>query len=105
MPSRVPASRAGGEGFGIVFLEAGAHGLPVLGGNVGGAIDAVVDGVTGLLVDPTDHLSVAEGLVGLLSDRTRSAAMGTAGRAFAEEHAWPRIAARVEDVLFDAVGR
>ena len=58
MPSRLPPE-GGGEGFGIVYLEAAAHGLPVVAGNVAGARDAVVDGETGLLVDPTDHLEVA----------------------------------------------
>ena len=37
MPSRLRAGGGGGEGFGIVYLEAGAHGLPVVAGNVGGA--------------------------------------------------------------------
>jgi phosphatidylinositol alpha-1,6-mannosyltransferase len=105
MPSRLPAARPGGEGFGIVFLEAGAHGLPVVGGNVGGAVDAVRAGVTGLLVDPTDHLAVADALVELLRDPARSAEMGRAGRKFAEAHAWPRISEHVEDVLLAAAGR
>ncbi len=51
MPARLPPDGVGGEGFGIVFLEAAAHGLPAVGGNVGGVVDAVVDGETGLLVD------------------------------------------------------
>jgi phosphatidylinositol alpha-1,6-mannosyltransferase len=104
MPSRLPARRPGGEGFGIVFLEAGAHGLPVVAGAVGGALDAVRDGETGLLVDPTDHLGVADALVELLTDRERAARMGAAGRVFAEAHAWPLVAARVEDLLFEVAG-
>src|SRR4051812_37192313 len=47
MPSRLPRGGQGGEGFGIVYLEAGVHEVPVVGGNVAGALDAVVDGVTG----------------------------------------------------------
>ena len=39
------------EGYGIVFLEAGAHGKPVIGGRAGGAVEAVDDGSTGILVD------------------------------------------------------
>jgi phosphatidylinositol alpha-1,6-mannosyltransferase len=105
MPSRLPAARPGGEGFGIVFLEAGAHGLPVVAGGVGGALDAVRDGETGLLVDPTDHLAVAEAVVDLLSDTDKARRMGRAGRAFAEEHAWPLVAARVEDVLLSVARR
>ena len=44
MPSRLPARGAAGEGFGIVYLEAGARGIPVVAGRVAGALDAVVDG-------------------------------------------------------------
>ena len=54
MPSRLPADGRGGEGFGIVYLEAAARGVPVVAGAVGGALDAVADGATGLLVDPED---------------------------------------------------
>jgi phosphatidylinositol alpha-1,6-mannosyltransferase len=104
MPSRLPARRMGGEGFGIVYLEAGAHGLPVVAGNVGGALDAVVDQGTGLLVDPTDHIAVADALLTLLLDPVRAKALGHAGRKRAREFAWPRIAERVEDVLIDVAG-
>jgi phosphatidylinositol alpha-1,6-mannosyltransferase len=99
MPSRVPAAGLGGEGFGIVYMEAAAHGIPTIGGDVAGARDAVVDGETGLLVDPTDHLALAGAATELLSDPPRAQAMGAAGRAYAERHAWPLIAARVEALL------
>jgi phosphatidylinositol alpha-1,6-mannosyltransferase len=99
MPSRLPAAGIGGEGFGIVYMEAAAHGLPTIGGNVAGARDAVLDGETGFLVDPTDHLAVAEAATELLRDPVRAAAMGAAGRAYAEGHAWPLIAERVEVLL------
>ena len=46
------------EGFGLVFLEAMAQGLPVIGGNVGGTLELIRDGVNGFLVNPGD---VAEG--------------------------------------------
>lgn len=42
------------EGFGIVFLEAGSHGLPVIGGRTGGVVDAIKDGKTGFLINPID---------------------------------------------------
>ncbi len=104
MPSRVPPGGLGGEGFGIVYLEAGAHELPVVAGNVAGALDAVVDGETGLLVDPADERAVADALIGVLADPALAARLGKAGRAHAEAHAWPRIAARVE-ALVDEVRR
>jgi phosphatidyl-myo-inositol dimannoside synthase len=100
MPSRLPAGDTG-EGFGIVYLEAGAYGKPVLAGNVGGAPDAVVDGTTGLLVDPTDPPAVAEGLVRLLLDGELAARLGSAGAERAREFAWPRIAERVEALLLE----
>ncbi len=99
MPSRLPPGGQGGEGFGIVYLEAGAHSLPVVAGNVAGALDAVVDGETGLLVDPTDPRAVADAVSDLLLDRQKAEALGRAGAARATDFAWPKIAARVEDLL------
>lgn len=99
MPSRLPGGGFAGEGFGIVYLEAGAHGCPTLAGAVGGATDAVLDGVTGLLVDPADHLAVADALIALLEDPVRRQALGAAGARRAESLAWPRIAAEVETVV------
>lgn len=101
MPSRIPAGRATGEGFGIVYLEAGARGLPVVAGNVGGALDAVSDGETGLLVDPTDHVALADAITTLLLDRELAARLGAAGRRRAEASTWPVVARRVEDLLLD----
>jgi phosphatidylinositol alpha-1,6-mannosyltransferase len=99
MPSRLLPGDLGGEGFGIAYLEAGAHGLPVVGGNVGGTLDAVVDGSTGLLVDPLDHVAVAGAITELLTDPGRAAALGRAGAERARQFAWPRIANEVREVL------
>jgi len=98
MASRLPAG-GGGEGFGIVYLEAAVHGLPVVAGNVGGSLDAVADGETGLLVDPADPVAVGDAVADLLVDRDRAQALGRAGAARAEGFAWPLIARRVEDLL------
>ncbi len=98
MPSRLPPDGAG-EGFGIVYLEAAAHGKPVVAGNVGGAVDAVGDGETGLLVDPTDAEAVAGAIVRLLSDPELARRLGAAGAARAKERAWPLVAARYEELL------
>ena len=106
MPSRLPAGDAAGEGFGIVFLEAGMHGIPSVAGNVSGTVDAIVDGVTGLLVDPTDHVAVGNAIADLLADPDRARRMGEAGARHAERFAWPLIARRVEDLLLElAVAR
>jgi phosphatidyl-myo-inositol dimannoside synthase len=101
MPSRVPATGIGGEGFGITYLEAGAHYLPVVGGDVGGTRDAVVDGETGVLVDPNDHVAVADAIADLLVDPERAWRLGRAGAARAQAFAWPLMAARVEDVILE----
>lgn len=105
MPSRLSSGGWGGEGFGIVYVEAGLRGLPVVGGNVGGAVDAVVHGETGLLVDPTDHVALADALTGLLVDPERAERMGEAGRRHARQFAWPTVAGRVEDLLLGLIDR
>jgi phosphatidyl-myo-inositol dimannoside synthase len=104
MPSRLSAG-AGGEGFGIVYLEAGARGIPVVAGNVGGALDAVLDEETGVLVDPEDHIAVAEAICRLLLDRDRAARLGDGGRRWAQRFEWPAVVRQVEDVLLGALER
>ncbi len=74
------------EGFGIVFLEAAAAGVPQIAGDSGGASEAVLDGVTGLVVgDPGDPGAVAEALRSLLADPARRRRMGRAGRTRVQE--------------------
>lgn len=90
MPSRALPHRDGIEGFGIVFLEAGACGKPVVGGRSGGIADAVTDGVTGILVDPSDAQELASVLTELLLDDHRRTHLGTEAhrRAEALESTW-----------------
>ena len=69
------------EGFGIVFLEAAACGVPQVAGDSGGAAEAVEDGVSGLVVrQPDDPRAVAAAIERLLDDPTQARAMGAAGR-------------------------
>lgn len=103
MPSRLPSDGLAGEGFGIVYLEAAAYGKPVVAGNVAGALDAVADGETGLLVDPTDEQAVADALTRLLLDRELAERLGLAGAERARGFAWPLVAARLEAVLREQV--
>jgi phosphatidylinositol alpha-1,6-mannosyltransferase len=56
------------EGFGLTFLEANACGKPVVGGDHGGVPEAVVDGVTGFVVDPMDANAAAAAMKKILSD-------------------------------------
>jgi phosphatidylinositol alpha-1,6-mannosyltransferase len=100
MPSRALDIRDGVEGFGIVFLEAGACGKPVIGGRSGGIADAVADGVTGLLVDPVDVGAMADALVQLLVQRDVAHRMGASGRQRAEslKLEWKRTLERIWDL-------
>jgi phosphatidylinositol alpha-1,6-mannosyltransferase len=69
------------EGFGIVFLEAAACGVPQVAGDSGGAAEAVDDGRTGIVVrQPDDPHSVAVAFEQVLDDPARARAMGVAGR-------------------------
>jgi phosphatidylinositol alpha-1,6-mannosyltransferase len=99
MPSRLPPGGVGGEGFGIVYLEAGAHGLPVVGGAVGGALDAIVHEETGLLVDPTDPEAIADAIVTILLDPSLARRLGEAGRGRARRSSWERHVEAVEGLL------
>ena len=74
------------EGFGIVFLEAAAAGVPQIAGDSGGAAEAVEDGVTGLVVaDPEDAGALAESLRALLADPMLRRRMGKAARSRAQQ--------------------
>ncbi|CAB4531125.1 unannotated protein [freshwater metagenome] len=80
MPSRSRLAGLEVEGLGIVYLEASACGLPVLGGNSGGAPDAVLQGQTGFSVDGTSISEVASGVINLLSDSNLAEHLGANGR-------------------------
>lgn len=79
MPNRVMPDGEQ-EGYGLVFLEAGLAGKPVIGGRTGGAAEAVLDGKTGILVDPYDPAALAAAIRSLASDPALRARMGEAGR-------------------------
>lgn len=81
------------EGFGIVYLEANACGKPVVAGRSGGISDAVMDGVTGRLVDPLDVDQAAEVIIELLMDRALAARLGSQGQERVQAEFDPRQAA------------
>jgi phosphatidylinositol alpha-1,6-mannosyltransferase len=78
------------EGFGIVFLEAAAAGLPVIGSRGCGSQDAVRDGENGFLIDERDENAAAKALGDLLSNPLLRARFTEKSLAFAREHDWSR---------------
>lgn len=68
------------EGFGIAYLEASACGKPIVGGRSGGSEDAVVDGVTGILVNPEDPAAIGSAIRTLIQDPSLAQRLGKAGR-------------------------
>ncbi len=89
------------EGFGIVFLEAAAAGVPQVAGRSGGSHEAVVDQVTGIVVDrPADVVVARAALARLLDDQDLRENMGAAGRVRAEaEFNYDDLAARLDTAL------
>jgi phosphatidylinositol alpha-1,6-mannosyltransferase len=89
MPSRSRLAGLEVEGLGIVYLEASACGLAVIGGKSGGAPDAVLEGETGYAVDGTSPHDVAVVAIRLLKDPALAKSMGARGRAWImEEWRW-----------------
>jgi phosphatidylinositol alpha-1,6-mannosyltransferase len=80
MPAHNPTNAGDVEGFGIVYLEAYAHGKPVIGAEAGGAPDAIVHEETGLLIPPGDSEALAAGILRLLEDPAEAASMGSYGQ-------------------------
>jgi phosphatidyl-myo-inositol dimannoside synthase len=88
------------EGLGLSILEASAAGLPVVVGRSGGTPDAVIDGVTGHLVDGTSANEVADAVSGLLDNPERAMRLGAAGREWViREWGWDHLAARLRAAL------
>lgn len=92
------------EGYGLSLLEAGAAGLPVIGTTGGGAADAVIDGVTGLLVSQDDlERGLPDAISRLLHDKALAGQMGAAGREHARGQTWDRAAEQMIALYNQAV--
>jgi phosphatidylinositol alpha-1,6-mannosyltransferase len=99
MPCRTRWGGLEQEGFGIVFVEAAACGVPQVAGRSGGAAEAVEHGATGYVVErPEDPRAVADAIAAILDDPTQRAAMGRASRARA-------VSEFSYDVLAERLGR
>jgi phosphatidylinositol alpha-1,6-mannosyltransferase len=93
------------EGFGIVFVEAGACGVPAVAGRSGGAHEAVVDGETGIVVEPRDVTGVRAALDLLLGDEALRARLGASARRRAvDELSYERLVARLLPVTRGDLG-
>ena len=100
MPSRSRLAGLEVEGLGIVYLEASSCGLPVIAGSSGGAPDAVIDGVTGFVVDGTNNQQIAKAAIELLNDPEKAQQMGTAGRQWIIDNwRWEIWSARFNELL------
>jgi phosphatidylinositol alpha-1,6-mannosyltransferase len=82
------------EGFGIVFLEASACGIPVIAGRAGGSVDAVKEGVSGLFVDGTAQSEITAAVTKLLTDLALHATLSAGGLLVAADSRWEHRAAR-----------
>lgn len=92
------------EAFGIVALEAWRAGAPLLMTSRGGAAEFVRDGEDGLLVDPTDRLSLASAIRRMLGEEPLRRTLAANGHARLPEFEWARVAESYETLFHDAVG-
>jgi phosphatidylinositol alpha-1,6-mannosyltransferase len=100
MPTRTRLFGLEPEALGICYLEAAATGLPVIAGDSGGAPDAVLDEVNGLVVDGRDVPAVARACVRFLLDDAQARAFGASGRAWVgRQWRWDDLALRLQDLL------
>jgi phosphatidyl-myo-inositol dimannoside synthase len=94
MPARQIGSSV--EGFGLVFCEASACGIPVVGGRSGGVPDAVIDGKSGHLVEPDNVDAFIEGLLPILLDPEYASRLGAFGKSYVTEHGtWAAVAQKL----------
>lgn len=100
MPCRTRRRGLDVEGLGIVYLEASATGLPVIGGDSGGAPDAILNNETGYVVPGSEVAALADRIIELLGDPAGAAAMGDKGMAWVDrEWRWDLVADRLGQIL------
>jgi phosphatidylinositol alpha-1,6-mannosyltransferase len=100
MPCRTRRRGLDVEGLGMVYLEASATGLPVIGGDSGNAPDAIRDGETGYVVPGRSAPDLADRLIRLLADPDLAATMGEKGHAWVNaEWGWGSVSHRLAEIL------
>lgn len=93
------------DGLPNVLLEAMASGLPVVASALAGALDALEDGVTGLLVPPGDAHSLAKAMARVLNQRIEAKEMGAAARQVVlKEFTWNQVSQKLSDLYLEAMG-
>jgi phosphatidylinositol alpha-1,6-mannosyltransferase len=93
------------EGFGIVFLEAGAAGLPSIAGCIGGQPEAVLDGKTGLVVDGTNARQVSDAIRTLASNAALRRQMAQEAERWACANDWAMVSAAIQGAVQAATAR
>lgn len=98
MPARQIGSDV--EGFGIVYLEANSFGKPVIAGKSGGISEAVIDGQTGILVDPENVSDIARTIIHLMTNQEYALKLGAQGKErLLHEFQWEKQVMKLKDIL------
>jgi len=80
------------EGFGLVYLEAAAQGVPAIASRVGAIPEVVIDGQTGIVIEPSDFDALKSGITQLYGDRTQLDTLGANAHTWARGFTWDRCA-------------
>jgi phosphatidylinositol alpha-1,6-mannosyltransferase len=100
MTSRSIPEKGEVEGLGLVYMEAGSAGIPVIAGESGGVSDVVRDGVNGFLVNPLSVEEVTGALLNLYNDVSLRKKLGLNGRILAEtEWRWEKVAQKIIEAV------
>lgn len=87
------------EGYGIVFIEAAAAGIPSISGNTGGQREALLDGQTGLVIDGLNYIELKNAIQYLIENKSVRLGMGMRGKVWASENDWEVIAKRTYEII------
>jgi len=104
MTSRLQKKEGSVENFGIAFVEANACDKPVIGGCSGGVPEAIIDGETGILVDPENVEDIQKTIISLLENPALAAKLGQNGRRRVENDLnWKRVGERLESICLEVL--